>query len=142
MATQTQTGVVTRGHRLNSVVAFVAGGTFVLLGLAGFLVAGGHRAVGESGGVLFGLFQVNMLHNVVHIAAGAALVAAGIVGAREAKFANCVLGVGCLALVAVGLAVIGTRANVLALNPADNALHLGLGLTLALAGFRADRHLD
>ncbi|MFY1690158.1 DUF4383 domain-containing protein [Plantactinospora sp. WMMB782] len=42
-------------------------------------------------------------------------------------------------LFAAGLFVIGKAANIVALNGADNLLHLGLGLVLTAIGFGADR---
>jgi hypothetical protein len=76
---------------------------------------------------------------VVHVAAGAGLVAAGILGSRQAKIANTVVGAGYLALFLIGLFIVDTGANVIALNGADNALHLVLGLALIALGLGADR---
>jgi hypothetical protein len=95
--------------------------------------------VGSEGGELLGLFQVNVLHNVVHIAVGAALIAAAIVGSRQARLANTVVGVSYLVLFVAGLVLIGTSANIIALNGADNVLHLVLGLALTAVGVLADR---
>jgi hypothetical protein len=139
MVTHTQVGEAARRPRLNGLVAFASGAVFVLLGLAGFFVSGSHHAVGADGAELFGLFRVNVLHNVVHVAVGAGLVAAGILGGRPAKAANIGFGIAYLTLFVVGLAVIGTDANIIALNGADNALHLVLGLALVAIGLGADR---
>jgi Domain of unknown function (DUF4383) len=116
-----------------------AGGPFVLVCLAGFFVSGGHHAVGESGGELLGLFQVNVLPNIVHLAVGAALIAAAIMGNSVAKAANTAFGLVCLVVFAVGLFAVGTGANVIALNGADNALNLVLGIALTGVGLAADR---
>lgn len=140
MAARTQLSVLA-GHRLNSIVAFSFGGLFVVLGLSGFAVTAGHHAVGPHGGELLGVFQVNVLHNIVHVVAGAVMVAAGIVGARSAKAVNTAVGLVYLALFLVGLFVLGSAANIIALNGADNALHLALGAALTAAGLRADRDL-
>ena len=138
MVSHTETGVV-EGRRLNSLVAFGFGAVFVLVGLSGFFVSGGHHAVGAHGGALLGLFQVNVLHNVVHIAVGAAMIAAGIVGAGAAKRANTLFGAIYLVLFVAGLFLIGTGANIIALNAADNVLHLVLGLALTAVGLGLDR---
>ncbi|GAA0802289.1 DUF4383 domain-containing protein [Spirilliplanes yamanashiensis] len=138
MASHTGSGVVA-GHKLNSLVAVAFGAVFVLVGLAGFFVSGGHHPAGTEGGELAGLFQVNVLHNVVHLAAGAAMVAAAIVGSRQAKRANTVIGLLYLLLFVAGLFLVGTPANVVALNDADNVLHLVLGLALTAAGLGFDR---
>ena len=138
MASHTGSGVIA-GHKLNSVVALAFGAVFVLIGLAGFLVSGGHHPAGLEGGELAGLFQVNVLHNVVHLAAGAAMIAGAIVGSRQAKRANAVIGVIYLLLFAAGLFLVGTPANIVALNEADNVLHLVLGLALTAVGLGYDR---
>jgi hypothetical protein len=87
------------------------------------------------------MFRVNVLHNVVHVTVGAALVAAGILGRRPARVANAMFGVGFLLLFAAGLVAIDTGVNVIALNGADNALHVALGLVLLAVGLGADREL-
>lgn len=53
---------------------------------------------------------------------------------------NRIVGVLYLVLFAAGLFLVGTGLNLVALNPADNILHLVLGLALAGVGFGADRH--
>jgi hypothetical protein len=139
MVTQARVEAAAGRLRLNGPVAFGFGAVFVIVGLAGFFVSGSHHAVGADGGKLLGLFQVNVLHNVVHVAAGAGLVAAGILGSRQAKIANTVVGAGYLALFLIGLFIVDTGANVIALNGADNAVHLVLGLALIAVGLGADR---
>jgi hypothetical protein len=132
-------GTALSAGRINQVVGFAFGTVFVLVGLTGFVVSGGHHAVGTDGGELFGLFRVNVLHNVVHLLVGAVMIAAAIMADRAAKTANAVFGVTYLVLFVAGLFAIGTAANVIALNAADNVLHLGLGLVLAGVAFGADR---
>jgi hypothetical protein len=139
MVTHTQLEARAGRLRLNGPVALGLGAVFVILGLSGFFVSGSHHAVGADGGELFGLFRVNVLHNIVHVSVGAGLVAAGILGGRPAKIANRTFGFGYLALFAAGLFVAGTRADLIALNAADNALHLVLGLVLISVGLGADR---
>jgi hypothetical protein len=139
MTTHTGTGTFA-GMRVNSVVAFLFGAVFVLVGLLGFTVSGGHSAVGHDGGALLGLFQVNVLHNVVHIAVGALMISAGVAGARAAKAVNTIVGAVYLLLFVIGLLIVGDNgANIIALNAADNGLHLVLGLALLGAGLGFDR---
>jgi hypothetical protein len=139
MVTHTEVEARAGRLRLNTPAALGFGAVFVIVGLAGFFVSGSHDAVGTNGGDLFGLFRVNVLHNLVHVALGAVLVAAGILGGRPAKVVNTLVGSGYLLLFGVGLVVAGTGANVLALNGADHVLHLVLGLVLAAVGLGADR---
>src|SRR5687768_14760138 len=100
--------VPVRDRTLNQLVATVVGAGFALTGLAGFLVT--DSFVGQEGDSLLG-FQVNGLHNVVHLLIGLAL----LVGARTlptARTANLVIGLTYLALAVVGPFLTGTEANV------------------------------
>jgi hypothetical protein len=139
MVTHTQLEARAGRLRLNGPVALGLGAVFVVVGLAGFFVSGSHHPVSADGGELFGLFRVNVLHNIVHVAVGAGLVAAGILGGRPAKVANRTFGFGYLALFVAGLFVAGTGMDLIALNGADNALHLLLGMVLVTVGLGADR---
>jgi hypothetical protein len=128
------------GRQVNPLVAVVFGTVFVVVGLLGFTVSGGHDAAGHTGGHLLGLFQVNLLHNVVHLAVGAAMVGTAVAGLRTAKAANTLIGVVYLALGLVGLFITGDNPlNVIALNGADNGLHLVLGTALVAIGTGTDR---
>jgi hypothetical protein len=139
MATNSQAGLLA-GRRLNPLVAGVFGAVFVVVGLLGFTVSGGHHAVGHDGGALLGLFQVNVLHNVVHLLVGAVMIAAAVAGTRVAKLTNTVIGGVYLALGIVGLFILGdSAANIIALNGADNGLHLVVGAVLLAVGLGTDR---
>jgi hypothetical protein len=139
MTTHSGTGVVA-GRRINTMVAFAFGAVFVIVGLLGFTVSGGHHVAGTDGGKLLGLFQVNVLHNLVHLAVGAVMIAAAITGVRAAKAVNTLFGVVYLVVFVFGLFAAGNAVNILALNGADNGLHLVLGLALTAIGLGADRH--
>jgi len=139
MATRDMTGV-RAGVRLNSLTAGAVGAVFIVVGLLGFTVSGGHSIAGHTGGQLLGLFQVNSLHNLVHLAVGAVMVAAAIAGTRAAKAANTIIGVVYLALGVAGLFITGDNPlNIVALNGADNGLHLVIGAVLVAVGLGADR---
>jgi hypothetical protein len=139
MSTHTPAGIGT-GRRLNSISAGLFGSVFVVVGLGGFTVSGGHSPAGHRGGDLFGLFQVNMLHNVVHLATGAVLVAAAITGIRSAKLSNAIIGGVYVALGALGLFIMGDNPiNVVALNGADNGLHFIVGGAMLAVGLMSDR---
>jgi hypothetical protein len=125
--------------------AFVVGAVFLVVGILGFIPGvttdydmmtfAGHH----SGAKLFGLFEVSVLHNIVHLVFGVA----GLAMARTLTAARAYLiggGLIYLVLWLYGL-IIGhdTAANFVPVNDADNWLHLGLGagmivLGLALAG--------
>ena len=59
---------------------------------------------------------------------------------RAAKGANTLFGAVYLAVGVLGLFLVGTKANILALNGADNGLHLVLGAALLGVGLGFDRN--
>lgn len=139
MTTSRMTGVRAPG-RINSVVGGVVGAVFVVVGLLGFTVSGGHSVAGHTGGELLGLFQVNTLHNVVHLLVGAVMVAGAIAGTRAARAVNILIGAVYLVLGVLGLFILGDRPlNIIALNGADNGLHLVIGIVLLGVGLGADK---
>jgi hypothetical protein len=139
MVTRDMAGART-GGRLNSLTAGAVGAVFIVIGLLGFTVSGGHSIAGHDGGQLLGLFQVNSLHNLVHVAVGAVMVAAAIAGTRAARSANTLVGAAYLVLGVAGLFVTGDNPlNIIALNGADNGLHLVIGAVLVAVGLGADR---
>jgi hypothetical protein len=130
--------------------AMVVGATFLLVGVLGFvpgitqhysdLSFAGH----DSDATLLGLFQVSILHNIVHVLFGVA----GLAMARMPRTAQAYLvggGAIYLMLWAYGMVIDKeSGANFVPVNTADNWLHflLGagmIGLGLALARSRATR---
>lgn len=123
--------------------ALVVGIVFLVVGVAGF-VPGITTDVGElhgaghgSGALLLGLFQVSVLHNIVHLLFGVV----GVVLARTARAARLYLVVGGLIYAVLwiyGLVIDkDSQANFVPLNTADDWLHfvlavgmVGLGLLL------------
>jgi hypothetical protein len=118
------------------------GAVFLLVGVLGFIpgVTSNYGSLGMAGhgseALLLGIFQVSVLHNIVHLLFGVA----GIVMARTAGQARNFLlygGIVYLVLWIYGLLVgHDTPANFVPVNNADNWLHLVLGLgmiALALA---------
>src|SRR5659263_408791 len=61
------------GYGLNRQVGYVFGVVYLLVGLLGFFVKSNGFAATD-GGKLLGIFMVNPLHNIVHLAVGALLV--------------------------------------------------------------------
>jgi len=123
----------------NRLTAIVVGALYLLLGIGGFAVTTAIGFVEVPGGLLLGVFEVNGLHNLVHVAIGAALLVAGLAGARAAKAADSAVGTICLILGLFGLFVVGTPLNILAINGADNVLHFGTSVLLLGAGLGAER---
>ena len=112
------------------------GVVFLLVGILGFIPGvtsdydtlqfAGH----ESGALLLGLFQVSILHNIVHLLFGVA----GLVMARTVSGArNYLLGGGIIyAILWIYGLVIGqdSSANFVPLNGADNVLHFVLAVAM------------
>jgi arginine exporter protein ArgO len=129
-------------------VAMLVGAVFLLLGILGFvpgvtshygvMTFAGHG----SGAKLFGVFQVSVLHNIVHLMLGLAGVSMAKThdGARSFLLAG---GIVSALLFLYGLAFHGASgANWLPVNTADNILHGALGagmIALAYAFARRDR---
>ena len=122
------------------VVATLAAAAFLLVGVLGFVpglttgfadlsFAGRH-----SDAHLLGLFQVSVLHNIVHLLFGVAGLAAArsVAGAR-----GFLIGAGAIYLVLTVYGFLvdqGSPANFVPVNSADNLLHLVLGLGMLAAG--------
>lgn len=133
------TGNPTRRSTLQT-AALVVGAVFLLVGVLGFvpgitsdldtLQLAGH----ESEARLLGIFQVSVLHNVVHLLFGVA----GLALSRSWSGARAFLvggGVVYLVLFVYGLVIDhDSAANFVPLNSADNWLHLLLGLGMVALG--------
>lgn len=123
----------------NRLVAAVLGIVYVVIGIAGFSVTSGVGFIDTTGGLLLGIFSVNILHNVAHVLTGTALLIAGLSGVRPAKTVNSVVGAAYLVLGIVGLFIVGSAFNILAINGADNVLHFGSAALLLAVGLGVER---
>ncbi len=123
----------------NRLLATVFGVVYLLVGLLGFTVTGGVSFFDTSGGLLLGLFEVNVFHNVAHLLIGASLLIAGVSNVAAARGVNIAVGAAYLLLGIVGLFLIGTAANILAINAADNVLHFASAAVLLAVGLGADK---
>jgi hypothetical protein len=123
----------------NRLVATIFGAVYILVGLLGFAVTGGVAFVATSGGLLLGVFEVNPLHNIAHLLIGAVLLVAGLTRVTAAKAANTTVGAVYLLLGIVGFFLVGTSANILALNTPDHFLHLVSAIVLLGVGLAAER---
>lgn len=89
----------------------------------------------DSGAMLLGIFQVSILHNVVHLLLGAA----GLLMARtDVQSKYYLIGGGILYLVIwlYGLFIDqASGANFIPVNTADNWLHAALGVAMVVLGF-------
>ena len=128
----------TSGSRsINSLVALVFGAVYALVGVVGFFVTGDVPFVGEEGSPLV-IFDVNGLHNVVHLLIGVALIAAAKTTAT-ARSANIAIGATYVVLGVLGPFINNTAVDVIGLNSADHVLHLVSGIALLAVGIAADK---
>jgi hypothetical protein len=123
----------------NRLLATVFGAVYLLIGVLGFFVTSGVSFFATEGGFLLGLFEVNLFHNVAHLLIGAALLIAGLTSIRASKIVNSVVGAAYLLLGIIGLFILDSAANILAINTADNILHLASAIILLGVGIGADK---
>ena len=123
----------------NRLLATVFGAVYLLVGLLGFTATSGIGFFDTKGGLLLGIFEVNIFHNVAHLLIGAALLIAGLSSVRAATTVNTVVGAAYLLLGVVGLFILNSSANILAINGADNVLHFASAIVLLGVGLGADK---
>jgi Domain of unknown function (DUF4383) len=125
--------------------ALAVGAAFLLVGILGFIpgITSDYDAMTfaghESGAHLLGIFEVSILHNIVHVAFGVAglLLARTFSGARGFLIGG---GVIYLLLWLYGLVIDHeSAANFVPVNNADNWLHFGLGAAMVLLGVLLSR---
>ncbi|HJS27238.1 MAG TPA: DUF4383 domain-containing protein [Actinomycetota bacterium] len=114
-------------------IAGIFGATYVAIGLLGFVATSGIGFADTEGNNLLGIFEINPLHNLVHLGIGVALLLAFAGGARAVTTVAGLIGVVYIAVGVVGFFVESTDANILALNVSDHLLHLASGAFLLLA---------
>jgi hypothetical protein len=123
----------------NRLLGVIFGAVYILVGILGFTATAGVGLFDTEGGLLLGIFEVNIFHNVAHLLIGAALLIAGLSNVRAAKRTNTVVGAAYLLLGIVGLFILDSAANILALNGADNVLHFATAVVLLGVGLGAER---
>lgn len=125
----------------NRLAAVVFGAVFLLIGIIGFFLTVNVAFVSQEGELLLGVFEVNPLHNIIHIVIGAVLLIAGLKSIRYAKTANAVVGGIYLLVGIIGLFIMDSTMNLLALNTADNVLHLLSAVILLGVGLGLERNV-
>lgn len=129
--------MATATRSVNSTVALAFGAIYTLVGLLGFTVSHRVPAIGQNGASLLG-FDVNVLHNIVHLAIGVALIAASrsTAGARSANLA---IGATYVVLGLLGPVLNNSVVDVIGLNGADHVLHLLSGAVLVGVALLMDK---
>ncbi|MBG0739234.1 DUF4383 domain-containing protein [Paeniglutamicibacter antarcticus] len=122
----------------NRLIATIFGAVYLLVGILGFFVTSGVGFFATEGQNLI-IFAVNPLHNVIHLAIGAALLIAGLSSIPAARGVNTTVGAVYLLVGIVGLFLLGSSLNIIALNGADNVLHLASAVLLLGVGLSQDK---
>lgn len=119
--------------------ALIVGATFLLVGILGFIpgITTNYDNLGfidQNGAKLLGIFEVNALHNIVHLAFGVF----GLALASRHDTSRMYLAVGGVVYLVVwvygALVDLASSANFIALNTADNWLHFLLGAGMLALG--------
>jgi hypothetical protein len=145
-ASSAHPGVGAGHHRTSiEITALAAGAVFALVGILGFIpgVTTSYSemtfAGPDSGAMLLGVFQVSILHNIVHLLFGAA----GLLMGRSVSQSRYFLvggGIVYLLLWLYGLFIDqGSAANFVPVNTADNWLHVVLGIAMVALGLLLGR---
>ena len=125
---------------LVQLLAAVVGAVFLLVGILGFIpgVTSNYDELNligpDSQAELLGLFEVSVLHNIVHLAFG---VAGLLAAARASASVGFLVGGGILYAVVFVYGIVieqGSDLDILPVNDADNILHLGLAIGMIALG--------
>ncbi|OIH85045.1 hypothetical protein BLJ79_07545 [Arthrobacter sp. UCD-GKA] len=138
----------TTTHRsLVQYVALAVGAVFLLVGVLGFIpgITSNTEHLGMAGhhssSMLLGIFQVSVLHNVVHLLFGVL----GVMLWRNPAKAKAFLVVGGIFYLVLGFYGVfidqSSTANFVPVNTADNVLHFALGVGMAGLGLVLGRNL-
>ncbi len=110
---------------IQTVSALALGTVFVVIGIIGFV-----------NDPILGIFSVNNVHNVVHLAAGAvALVCAVWGGIAASRWFHRIFGSVYALLAILGFAGVAVVSTLLDMNMADHWLHAGFGVVQLVIGF-------
>ena len=109
-------------------LAWVFGIVFLVVGLAGFVPAL------LQGGMLLGIFEVDPLHNVIHLLSGALAIGAVLAG-NYARLYFQVFGVVYAVVAVVGFIQGDTVLGLISTNTADHMLHLVIAAAALWVGF-------
>lgn len=135
-------------EKLAKTIAAAVGGVFLLVGILGFIpgvttdydtmTLADHHSEAK----LLGVFEVSILHNIVHLLFGVV----GLAAARVARNVPPYLfGAAAIYLVLTIYGIVidkESSANFVPVNSADNWLHLGLAAGMAALGLVVKKKLD
>ena len=138
MAATAGNNVAGRGKTVPEILALAFGAIYLLVGIVGFFVTGFDDFFAHNTEEKLLIFEINGMHNVVHIVIGIAglLLSRTLAGARTYGW---LLAIGYGAAFIYGLIAIGETWDFLSINAADNVLHIAtalVGLVIALVPVR------
>ena len=110
-------------HSPNRILGSVFGVVYVLVGAVGFAITTGLGFAEPTGHQLI-IFELNPLHNVVHVLVGGLLAGAALGSAGASKVVNTLVGAVYLLVGIAGFFLVGSELNIIAVNHPDNLLHL------------------
>ncbi|HRH93347.1 MAG TPA: DUF4383 domain-containing protein, partial [Candidatus Peribacteria bacterium] len=106
---------------------FIFGAVLTIVGIAGFFLA--------PNGMLLGLFEVNALHNVIHIVSGVAGLWAASSGHAYSRMYLIVFGLIYGLVTILGFALNGDILGLIHVNMFDNYLHAAITAVTLVVGF-------
>jgi uncharacterized protein DUF4383 len=124
---------VSASTSVNRLLGAVFGAVYLLVGLVGFTITTGVGFAAHHGKDLI-FFELNPLHNIVHIGVGLLLALAALRGTRSASAMNSLVGGVYLIVGIAGLFLSDSGLDILALNHPDNLLHLASAAVLLGTG--------
>jgi hypothetical protein len=110
-------------------IVMVMGVVFILIGIWGFF-----------SDPVAGIFGVNMLHNIVHLASGILAVIFAMRGNDSARAFSKVFGLVYLLVAILGYVTPDLMERLLAINGSDNLLHVVLAIVFLVIGFTGRRN--
>jgi hypothetical protein len=106
-------------------VMYVLGAVLIIVGLLGFI-----------NNPVLGIFKVDVLHNLVHLASGILAVVFAGMGASQAKTFAVILGVVYALVTILGFLSGESVLGLITVNMADNVLHLVLAIVFLVIGLK------
>lgn len=123
----------------NRLIGLIVGAVLLTLGLVGLVVTVGIGFVDARGVLLFGVLSLNPLQSLVHVLLGAAVLMTALSSVTASRIVNGAAGGVCLVLGLAGLFLVGTDANVFAVNVVGNVVFFGSAVALLAVGIGTER---
>jgi hypothetical protein len=111
-------------------ILMVFGVVLVLVGILGFV-----PGITNDDGLLLGIFAVDAIHNIIHLASGILAVVFARMGAAQASMFAKILGIVYAIVAVVGLLQGDSVLGIIGVNMADNILHVLLAIVFLYVGF-------